>query len=375
LSKHILMVAVLVLSANLGLPGTLRAADTVTVSAVPAGKELNLTLGGLLQAQFDAGDQGDARFPDKNARFYLRRARLNASGKFKEEFEFRFEIDLAGTLAKTTGLRAQLTDGYIFWNHFSALGVRVGQFKTPFGFEQLYGDPRLFTIERTLVNDRLTLGRQPGAQVEGTFLDKRLSYAAATFNGTGANNNFNDNNDLAYAGRLAVKAWHGGSAEHPAGWSLGGDYFSSDDTALAQPAEFGFDSTPATVDRDNLFTGKHAGWGLDSQLQVGPFDFWAEYLRARFEPVSRFPRTRQEADGWYAQAAFYAIPKKLQLVAKYDTFDPRRQVAGDDTQTMTFGANYLVKGDDIKIQVDYLHTDSTRLPKQNKVIARLQVIF
>jgi len=268
-----------------------------------------------------------------------------------------------------------LTDGYVFWNHYRALGARVGQFKTPFGFEQLYGDPRLFTIERTLVNDRLTLSRQVGAQVEGNLLDQRLSYALGAFNGTGANNNFNDNNKLAYVGRLAVTPWRGGDKQHPANWSFGGDYFSSQDTALSEPSEFGFDSTPTTSDRDNLFTGKHTGWGVDSQLKLGPVDVWGEYLQARFEPDDKRPLSRLKTDGWYLQAAFFAVPKKLQLVAKYDAFDPNRQADNDDTKTVTLGLNYLVRGDDIKLQVDYLREDSTKLPKQDKVLARLQIIF
>ena len=364
----------LVLS-TFGLGAVASHAETPAITVSTAGKELTLNLGGLLQAQMDAGDQGDARFPDKNTRFYLRRARLNATGKFQEDFEFKIELDLAGSLGKTSGLRAQMTDGYIFWNHYKGLGVRVGQFKSPFGFEQLYADPRLFTLERTLVNDRLTLGRQIGAQVEGSLLDKHLAYSLGAFNGTGANNNFNDNNKLAWVGRLAATPWRGGDKQNPASWSVGGDAFTSDDVALSQPSDFGFDSTPTTADRDNLFTGKHKGWGLDSQLQLGRFDVWGEYLRARFEPVSRRPRPTLESDGWYAQAGWFAIPKKLQLVAKYDTFDPNRDAVDDDTNTVTLGVNYLVRGDDIKLQADYLRADSTRLPHQNKVLARLQIIF
>jgi hypothetical protein len=41
--------------------------------------------------QAEAGDKGDARFGNDNDRFYLRRARLNATGKFLEEFDFRLE--------------------------------------------------------------------------------------------------------------------------------------------------------------------------------------------------------------------------------------------------------------------------------------------
>src|SRR5882672_1469453 len=139
------------LRSELGLEA--RAGQTIVK---PAGREPTLSIGGLLQAQADFGDKGDARFTSGNDRFYLRRARINAQGRFLEEFDFRLEIDLAGTLAEATGTRAQLTDVYITWNHFDFANVRAGQFKTPFGSEQLAPDPRLFTIERSLVNDRLT---------------------------------------------------------------------------------------------------------------------------------------------------------------------------------------------------------------------------
>src|SRR6185436_20881738 len=159
----------------------------------PAGREPTLAIGGLLQVQADAGDRGDSRFTNDNDRFYLRRARLNATGKFLEEFDFRLELDLAGSLSNTSALRAQMTDGFINWNRYPAANVRAGQFKTPFGFEQLYGDPRLFTLERSLVNDRLTLSRQVGVQLGGDLFEKRLTYAVGSFNGNGVNNNFNDN--------------------------------------------------------------------------------------------------------------------------------------------------------------------------------------
>jgi phosphate-selective porin len=173
------------------------------VDVKPAGKEPTLRVGGLLQAQAEFGDRLDSRWDNGNDRFFLRRARINAQGRFLEEFEFRFEADAAGTLSSTTGLRLQLTDGYIDWKRYTAASVRVGQFKTPFGYEQLYPDPRLLTPERSLPSDRLTFSRQLGLQVGGELLDSRLSYAAGLFNGNGANNSGNDNDQFLYAARVA----------------------------------------------------------------------------------------------------------------------------------------------------------------------------
>src|SRR5438309_1803572 len=60
------------LRSELGLEG--RAGQSVIK---PARREPVLSVGGLLQAQPDFGDKGDARFTSGYDHFYLRRARLN----------------------------------------------------------------------------------------------------------------------------------------------------------------------------------------------------------------------------------------------------------------------------------------------------------
>jgi phosphate-selective porin OprO/OprP len=350
--------------------------DKGGVTVLAADGEVSLTLGGLLQVQFEDGDRGDARFPATGEdRFYLRRARLNATGTFAEQFDFRLEFDLAGTLGSTNGLRAQMTDGYVNWNRYAAAQVRAGQFKTPFGFEQLYADPRLLTIERSLVNDRLTLSRQLGAQLWGDLLDKRLSYAVGVFNGNGVNNSANDNGKFLWAGRLAAAPWKGNLLGGPASWAIGGNAFQSEDTALSLP-DFNLDSTPTTPDRDNLFTGKRRGYGFDTQFESGPFSLWAEYLQNHFEPTDARPFARFDSDGWYVQAGFFLVPKKLQAVLKHETFDPSRRVSANEVSNDTVGLNYYIKGNNLKLQLDYLRTD---LPgssdNQSKILLRLQALF
>ena len=142
----------------------------------PAGKEVSLKIGGLVQVQADIGDKGDGRLTTADDRIYLRRARLNAIGTFLEEFDFKLEVDASGSLGNnptiSSNLRVQLTDCYINWNKYSRANIRGGQFKTAYGYEQIYLYLRLYTIERSLANDRLTLGRQIGVQVNGDFLDK-----------------------------------------------------------------------------------------------------------------------------------------------------------------------------------------------------------
>src|SRR2546427_66809 len=74
---------------------------------LPLGKEAKLKLGGFIQANGEFGDVGSqfGVFPDNplgtashtplHSRFFLRRARINVSGDFLENFDFKMEADFS----------------------------------------------------------------------------------------------------------------------------------------------------------------------------------------------------------------------------------------------------------------------------------------
>lgn len=341
-----------------------------------AGKEEAIKFGGMLQMQMDGGDKGDRRFNSDNERFYLRRARLGATAQFEERIEVRIEGEFSGTLAESSAMRAQLTDGYIHWSPDTALQLRLGQFKTPFGFEQLASDPRLYTIERSLGNDRLTLSRQIGAQLSGDVLQKRLSYAAGAFNGTSINTSSNDNSRFLFIGRLGLVAIapEKGSNGPRLAFGING-YASEDDNLTGQPGEFKFNTSTNSA-ANNVFAGERTGWGADAQFSVGRIECWAEYLTAHYKPDNALPRATLDADAWYVQAMYTLIKDKLLAVAKYDTFDPNTDAANDETDTWTLGVSYCIRGNDLKLQLNYLQSDiQERDATDQKVIARVQVLF
>ncbi|MGI8481874.1 MAG: porin, partial [Chthoniobacterales bacterium] len=70
------------------------------VYVVPGASETKLVLGGFVQGQYEVGDVSayDGRFPGPltaktKDRFRLRRARINVSGDFAEQFDFKLEGD------------------------------------------------------------------------------------------------------------------------------------------------------------------------------------------------------------------------------------------------------------------------------------------
>ena len=76
------------------------------------------------------------------------------------------------------------------------------------------------------------------------------------------------------------------------------------------------------------------------------------------------------------------LPKRLQLVTRWESFDPG-QAANDDIDSIVAGVNYYIKGDDIKLLANYVHTwsdfrDANRSfgkAEFDEVIVRLQVMF
>lgn len=115
---------------------------------------------------------------------------------------------------------------------------------------------------------------------------------------------------------------------------------------------------------------------MDSQLAVGRLEFWAEYMRVRFEPLAGKPAPVFHADAWYFQGSYYLIPRRLQAVVKYDEFDPLDRRSSDGTSAWTLGANWYVKDDDLKLQADYVRTEVPAPGSaQDQLWLRAQVIF
>jgi phosphate-selective porin OprO and OprP len=314
------------------------------------GKEKSLAIGGYLQFQGEFGDAPDSRFSAQD-RFIVRRARLGIKGSFAENVDFAVQSEFgSGTLGASSSTRGQLTDAYAVWNKFEQANITVGQFKTPYGYEQLLSDLKLDFAERSLPSDKLTLSRQIGVMVSGDFLDKRLHYATGLFNGTGVNTSTNDNDSFLYVGRVngvLVK-------KSKLKLTAGANAFQSQDTGSS-------------------FTGTRQGLGFDVQAVSGPLTFAAEWLQTSYDPDAAVNYT---AEGWSASAGYLIIPKKLQAVVRYETYDPKDTVNGDDGDLWTLGFNYYIKGEDLKLSLNYLLGDPAgSLSNQGRLIARVQVVF
>lgn len=122
---------------------------------------------------------GTRSMPDT---FFVRQARLEISGDFYKDYEFKVQTDFpTGATSSTTGT---LADGYLGWKKYPELSLRIGQFKEPFSQEETTSTRFIDFVERSVVN-RLVPGRDIGLMIHGKLFEKILEYEAALYNGQG----------------------------------------------------------------------------------------------------------------------------------------------------------------------------------------------
>jgi phosphate-selective porin OprO/OprP len=365
------------------------------------GPELKLVLGGYLQINFEDGDVSafEGRFGQTalKDRFRLRRARINLTGDFAEQFDFKVEGDFENSDGLNSNRTAfEATDIFVNWHQFAEANVKVGQWKAPFGLEQLTPDPSLIIIERSLPTGAITPERQIGVQLWGKPLANvwpdgkdLLTYYAGIFNGNGRNTTNNDNNNFMYVGRLESIPFKGKIVGQDSSLKLGADVLNSRDDAGTNISQ----SLNLLVNADGSLSpfvlpgaDERTAWSVDAWFNLGPFDLIGEYFQEKVNgrTVNGVPPGFADftTNGYYITAAYFLIPKKLQAAVQWQDLNPGQR-GSDGIHSITGGLNYYIHGDDLKLMVNYIHTwsDFRQANPQfgddqfDEVIGRMQLMF
>jgi phosphate-selective porin OprO and OprP len=364
------------------------------------GSEIKLVLGGFIQVNFEDSDAfafngnfGESAIKD---RFRLRRARVNLTGDFAEQFDFKVEGDFGqndGTNNNRTAFSG--TDIWLNWHQFPGAQIKIGQFKAPFGLDQLTPDTSLYAIERTLPTGAITPDRQIGVQLWGmpftNIWPKQkdlLTYYAGIFNGNGKNTTVNDNNNFMYVGRLESTLFKDVFGKGSF-LKLGADVLNSRDdkgTNISQSGNLLVNSDGSLSPFVLPGADERTAWSVDAWVKLGPFDLIGEYLQEHVNgrTVNGVPPGFADftTDGYYLTAGYFLIPKKLQAVVQWQDLNPGQK--GDDgLYSILGGLNYYIHGDDLKLMVNYIHTWSDFRQANpefgqdefDQVLGRIQVMF
>jgi phosphate-selective porin OprO/OprP len=136
-------------------------------------EDFSLCTKGLLQTDYRYFDY-DTGDPENNG-FDIRRARLLLGGTLLRHFDYRFQFE--GTRSRN------LLDAYLD-AHLFPVSFRVGQFKEPFGLEQVTNDKDLFFAEHSM-GYYLTPLRSLGIMSHASLWGDRVNFGIGLFNGDG----------------------------------------------------------------------------------------------------------------------------------------------------------------------------------------------
>lgn len=303
-----------------------------------------IQLSGYTQIRYRNQDESG-----KTDGFDVRRARLDVKGNLTPHFSYRLQTDFASS--------PKLLDAYADIKIFNFLNFTIGQAKIPFSLENLASSNKMESIDRSQVVEALVArgkdpignqnGRDIGIQVGGSLLKYKwrylLDYKIGVFNGSGINSeDKNENKDI--VGRLIY---------HPfKGIDLGGSYYTG-------KGNFG---TPSPTNQDRT------RYGIELSCDYKSYTFRSEFISGKDGIVNK--------KGWYAQAGCYVIPQKLQVIIKYDVYDPNASISNNLSSNYIIGGTYNFNTWS-RIQAGYTFnkTEGIKVAHNNLGVLQYQISF
>lgn len=334
------------------------------------GERWTLDLGGFIRTRFThiQADPNVELF-GRNDGFVLDDARLITHGSLDNGLGFVLSLDAGSRLLRTRPdspveeLAARMADTYIYYAPFDFLEFNIGQFKAPFDAEDLISTSRLLFVHRSVGNrgvqgvegfnvEGLSQSRQVGLQALGSvfpladsfgeFEGPGVSYAFAVANGNGPNRSINENERLAYYGRMAL---HWGDMV-----SLGGGLYHNDRT---------FGDPPAQTDRRRL------GWTADLQVNAYGATLFANVVSQSTETPDFPDDPEVTALAYQVQIAYEEPFYGLQPAYRFAYLDPTFEY-GDEVDSPifeadarihhTFGLNYNAGDYPVRLMANYTLT-------------------
>jgi phosphate-selective porin OprO and OprP len=248
--------------------------------------------------------------------FDIRRARLDIKGAVTPYFAYRLQTEFVD--------KPKIIDASVDIKLADFFTITAGQFKIPLSMENLTSSNKLEMIDRSQVVEALVArgkdvignqnGRDIGVQISGSFLKIKgqniAEYRIGVFNGSGINvaDTANEAKDL--AGRLLLTPLKG--------LSFGASYYNGWDKAIKPDV--------------NGKSQVRNRFGVELSYVTGRISLRGEYIKGKDGKTGRA--------GWYVQTGYFVIPQKLQVLAKYDTYDPNISLSNNIAVNYVVGANY-----------------------------------
>jgi hypothetical protein len=323
---------------------------------------------------------GTAAAGDPLASFRIRRAKLKMEGWMIRPW-ITYETQMNFPAISTANLGALVEDANLDIDLSKGKGtfrVHAGQFKVPYGAQELTSSGSQQFVDRALVSNTFFRGRETGVALWGATPNNKLEWRIGAFNGNGVTRSANDNNKFQYNARLMWQP-NGSQVLNQRAWVTGALYSESD-----------FESTTAPIyaiainyENQNNFlatTGNDQKWNAYSL--DGIYKYKGFSANGMYSMASRTPETgaKFDAAGGFVQAGYLFSRRRFEVAVRYGQFDPTDLTARNNIKEVRGAFNYYHARHGLKWQTDFGQVQTqtgptTATQKLFEVRSQLQFIF
>jgi len=328
-----------------------------------------LSLGGRGQFHYMYLDRDDVNGPAQDVGVTkIRRFKVSMGGyAFTKDLTYRVQVDLA-----KSGTAQMLEDAWIGYRFVEEAQLQAGQFKVPFAREVITSDGALQFVDRANAVDVFKPNYDVGAMLYGKAAGGKVAYNAGLFNGTGQSATRTTNSGAWVAravfspfGEMRYSEADLENTPSPL-LSLGADYFANTlkrngnstflDTTTSNPPYAGTSgwlgkAAANTAIFDNTERVDIGTYGFDAAFKWRGLSVQGEYFGGKAEGKTNGRTVRSR--GYYAQAGYFLLPKRLEVAARYSSVDPNRSTSRDLQVEVTGAVSYYFEGHNLKVQGDY----------------------
>jgi len=326
---------------------------------------------------------------DSKGSFRIRRAKFKLEGwMFRPELEYELQLnwpDVTGSPASRF-----LEDANIDWDvsRKKTFRVRFGQFKAPYGRQQLTSSGSQQFVDRAITDERYNPGRETGLALWGTLGTNKLEYRAMVSNGNGRSQSVNDNDKFLYTARVQ---WQVIGQTRMNQWTSGALYTEGDLGDSASGALFAvagnFLKNDLRTFAKDVTLNDNTQWGADAIFKYRGFSALGQYDQRESKPYKETVAVDKFDDkGWMVQASYAFTAPKLgpagyfEIAGRYAEIDPTSLKDNDERTEIGAAISWYYARHPFKIQADYRQVEdkaanSGKGTKNNEFRLQTQFIF
>ena len=294
------------------------------------------------------GDAGDQR-----GSFRIRRAKFKLEGWILRPWlTYETQVNYPAVTGSNPG--ALLEDAAFDVDFSKGKGlvrIHAGQFKVPFGAQELTSSGNQMFVDRALVSNSFFRGRDAGVALWGATPNNRIEWRVGLFNGNGLTRTANDNDKYQYNARIMWQP-NGSQSLNQRAWVSGPLYSESDFESTKTPI-YAIAFNWENQNNFNATTGNDQKWNAISL--DGIYKFKGFSVNGMYAFAHRTPETGAEFDaaGGFIQAGKLFATRKYEVAIRYGSFDPTDRTSRNVTREVRGAFNYYYARHGLKWQTDF----------------------